>query len=122
MTALESALEENKRLKEELESYKEDPAKIFYLQITEVVKSLSGDMDCILHPEKGLSPKLIRGDKDDKRFDQVKILLLDAETIFKGLKFARETVMPELKEAIQKEESEIGLSAVDRIANSKKNK
>ena len=118
----EELIQENIRLQAELESYKEDPAKIFYLQITEVIKTLSGDMDCILHPEKGMAPTLIKGDKDDKKFDQVKVLLMDTKTIFEGLKYARETIIPELKADTDKEKSEEGMSAVDRRANANKQK
>lgn len=108
-----------KKLVSEYQSFKEDPAKVFYIQITEVIKALSDDMKIILRGNNEVTT-LIRGDKDNKQFDQVKILLLDAETIFKGLKFARENIMPELKEKEEDKESQIGLSAVDRLSNAKK--
>ncbi len=106
-------------LLEEYKSFKEDGAKVFYLQITDVVKTLSNDMKNIISGDQN-NTILIRGDKDNKQFDQVKILLLDAETIFKGLKFAREYVMPELKEVKETEEKEDGMSAVDRRASKNK--
>ena len=109
------------KLLAEYQSFKEDPAKVFYLQITEVIKAMSKDMGIILDGNNEPTT-LIRGDKDNKQFDQVKVLLLDAETIFKGLKFARENIMPELKEKQDKEESQEGLSSVDRLANNKKQK
>lgn len=120
---LEILRAENESLKKELLSFKEDKAKKFYLKLTNVIDALSDDLDTIATstPEGSLQRplKLLTSDGDNKIFERVKVLLLDAETIFKGLKYARENVMPELKVDEDKSEQEQSMSAVDRRVSKK---
>lgn len=83
---------EVQQLVEIVESYQTDPQKIFYNELRLMSMALCKEMSGLR--ERG--GKILTNDKDDKTFDRVRALMVDANKIFDGLrKGAGEDELPE---------------------------
>lgn len=82
---LKKLAEENSLVQElidELKSYREDPQKVFYNEVREMVLELSREMRN--HRKSGKA--ILSNHKDDKIFERIRTILVDAPKIFEGLK------------------------------------
>ncbi len=65
-----------------VESYESDPAKVFYNELREMVLSIAREMKTY----RLAGTTFLSGDKEDKIFERVRTLMVDAPRIFEGLK------------------------------------
>ncbi len=99
---------------DELQSYEEDPAKVFYLEMTEIIKALSGEMRAIREGkvqddgDGGLTNVEIM--TNPKIFGMIKDMLTNSEKIFVGLKKGRYDIDPNAKKIQEGKKKAVVLS------------
>ena len=83
-----------KRMYDEILSYDNDPAKVFYKELSLTIKALSKELKSIREDEE---PDLkIMGDKD--LFSMIKDLFTNSKKIFDGLNMGRLDIDPDFKQ------------------------